>query len=148
MGNRPLGITLICIFFGLIGLSSLVSGLSMFGENFDVAGEPESVHLFLTIAPYYFLILGTMGLFAATLLWGGRPVGRIVGLIWIGVWILSELLLTVWATTGPETVQQAGSGIEGFVLRFIFAVLLFYYIWIPGKLYVTNSISSSENSSL
>jgi hypothetical protein len=135
MSNRPLGITLLCAFFGLIGLGSLVSMTSATG--YDVPpGQPESVGVFLMAYPFVMFILGTLGLVAAVTLWVGHTAGRTSGLAWLGLWVLEELAIGVWGLVGPEVIREVSSGFGSNLIRILVGLVAFYYLWTVGARYV------------
>lgn len=142
MGNRPLGMSLLSGFFGLAGFASVVSALFITGAG-DAApvGTPESVQLFITVLPLYLVVWGFLGWFVAIALWAAHPLGRIGGLVWIGGWLLEEVLMGIWGTIGPELVQQAANGVGGVLLRIVIGGAIGYYLWTAGEPYVHSASS-------
>lgn len=147
MTNRPVGIYLICLSFGIAGVSSFHGGVSLIGDSPDITGEPILVHIFFAVTPYYYILLGFLVVAAAVLLWWGSPIGRTVGFVGIGLWLLGEFLLTVWTFTGPDLVQQAGPGPAQFMIRLLVGVFVGYYLWTTGHTYVNDGLSSSAETS-
>lgn len=138
MADRPLGISLVCVFFGLVGLGLFVGGLGLLGRlgQVELAEAPQSVRLFLTIVPFWAIFNGVLGMYAAVTLWGGSPRGRIAGLIGTGMWAAAELFIGIWAVTGPDLVRQATGGVGDNIVRILIAGILFYYLWTVGATYV------------
>lgn len=141
MADRPLGISLMCGLFGLLGLGFLIGGLALLGElrGVNLAQAPQSVGLFMIITPFFVMGLGILGIHTAFTLWHASPRGRLGGLVWIGLWAAQELVVGIWAVTGPDIVQQASGDIGDNLLRILIATFLFYYLWTVGGTYVDDN---------
>lgn len=137
MADRPLGMTIASGFFVLIGLASALSGLGSFALWSELPpGQPLSVQVFVYVIPFFLLGLGVAGVVAGVGLWNAQPYGRTAGLVWTALWVGEEVLIGVWATVGPDVVQEASSGLGANLLRVVAGALLFYYLWTTGEAYV------------
>lgn len=135
MSKRPIGIYLLCGFFGLLGLAAVVGSLSSLGGTAP-PGASQSVQLFLTIAPVFLIGLGILGIVVAVALWVAHPFGRSGGILFIVLWLSSEAIIWLWAINGPSVVQTNSSGL-GTLLRFLFGGAISYYLLTVGGRYVT-----------
>lgn len=135
MSKRPIGISLLCGFFGLLGLAAVVGTLSSVGGTAP-PGASQSVQLFLTIAPVFLVGLGGLGITVAVALWVAHPFGRSGGILFIVLWLSSETIIWLWALSGPAVVRANSSGM-GIFLRFLLGGAISYYLLTVGGRYVT-----------
>lgn len=143
MAKRPIGIYLLCVFFGFLGLGGLVSSLSIMGEGTAQQGVSQSVQLFLTITPIFLLVLGILGIVVAVALWAAHPFGKRGGILYIVLWLSSEVILWFWAINGPTVVQQNSSGLAT-LIRFLVGGAIAAYLLTVGERYVSTESSSPE----
>lgn len=135
MTDRPLGMRLVCGFFGLMGVVLPPSAIVAGGWE-SPPDAPQSVHLLITFLPLFVLLMGILGMVAAVTLWRASPVGRLSGLLWAALWAAEEITVGIWIVTGPEIIQQTSVNVGLFLLRALIAGILFYYLWADGAAYI------------
>lgn len=142
MSKRPIGIYLLCAFFGLLGLAAVVGTLSSLGGTAP-PGASRSVQLFITIAPVFLVGLGILGIAVAVALWVAHPFGRTGGILFVVSWLSSEVIILLWAIDGPPVVQANSSG-SSTLLRLLVGGAICYYLLTVGERYVTPDTSRPQ----
>jgi len=145
MSDRPLGISVLCIVFGLFAFSFLINGFDLMDEAGTVpANQPLSVEVFLAVFPVFLLGMGFLSLYTAFALWDGSKRGFFASLALLGLWIVEEVVLMLWGFVGPPVVQRYSSGLAPNLVRILIGAALIYYLVVVGQEYVFGGRSPSR----
>lgn len=134
MGHRTAGIVLTCVFFLFSGVTGFFGGIMLIGPMLRIFSNliedvSTAFAMFMLAIPFYTLALGLAAFFVAYWLWVGNPNGPRRGIVWIGLWLFSEVATMAVIVWGPEIAQEAGSISVGSFLRVALGILLVYYLW-------------------
>lgn len=143
MTKRPLGMSILSGIFGILGIACLISGISSLGGSSISSESRESVHFFLTIAPLFLVCLGILGVCVAIGLWVSHPWGPYGGISFLGLWLISEVLILLWGLNGPTGVQEYTS-ISGTLVRILIGGAIIYYLLTTSRDYVSTQPTNSK----
>jgi len=132
MNKRPLGITLLAIYFALLGIGVLILQLllaTVLTEAFS------SITSYPIISMISLAFIGLLSIAAAVTMWLGKPIGW-----WLGIAnLLLSAVRNTWAIIQIQQMASINSDLVGMLsktyikhgLRICFSLILIYYFFRP-----------------
>lgn len=127
---RPLGITLLALFFVIAGIGVIFVGFMFIGDispaDFDVH---VAIEWLIFILPFVIIGWGILGVLAGVWLWQGKPIGVTAGIVVLVLTLFGEFLLHATIIIGELTYGDMGLGGLSDVVRILITVGLLVYLW-------------------
>jgi hypothetical protein len=133
--TRPSGVSTTSFILGVLGVVSLIMGLALLlianaADTYLPAGvDPAAFGADAQVTGIFYIAFGILQLAAAVLIWGGRDLGRLLGLLAGVIGLLVALAGVLGLLTTSVNVADRTVGLVVWVVVVLAYALVLYALW-------------------